>query len=87
MPQTSAGAKLIRMQIAIALATVPATFGTAVACVLAGNHLISYWWLAVTLGSAGVPLAVFLRMQRYARQASGARPGPPGGRTAGLTPR
>jgi len=87
MPRTpaSAAAKLIRMQVAFALAAAPATFGTAVICVLASNHLVSYWWLALTLGWAGVPLAVFLRMDRSARQVRAARPF--GDRTAGLAPR
>jgi hypothetical protein len=86
MPRTpaSAAAKLIRMQVAFALAA-PATFGTAVICVLASNHLVSYWWLALTLGWAGVPLAVFPRMDRSARQVRAARPF--GDRTAGLSPR
>ena len=78
MPRTpaSAAVKLIRTQVAFAMTAAPATLGTAVICVLAGNHLVSYWWLALTLGSAGVPLALFLRMQHYARAA----------RPAGLTP-
>jgi hypothetical protein len=87
MPRTpaSAAVKLIRMQVAFALAAAPAAFGTAIICVLAGNHLVSYWWLALTLGWAGVPLALFLRMQRYARRVHAARPH--GDRAAGLTPR
>lgn len=86
MPGTSpsVGAKLARMQIVFALAAVPATFGTAVVCVLGINHFISYWWLALCLGWAVIPLSVFLHVQRYLRRVRSGRP--PGDRAAGLAP-
>jgi hypothetical protein len=69
MPQSPASAaELIRMQVAFALAAVPATFGTAAVCVLVGYHLASYWRLALVLAWACVPLSLFLRMQRCARR-------------------
>jgi hypothetical protein len=85
MPRTppSAAAKLIRMQVAFALAAAPATFGTAVVLALGSRHLISYWWLALTLGWNVVPLSVYLRMQRFASRVRSARL--PGDRAAGLT--
>jgi hypothetical protein len=82
MPQTPApaAAKLIRTQIAFAVTAAPVTFGTAVICGLASTHLTSYWWLALSLGWAGVPLTIFVRMRRYARRLArvngGGRPSP-----------
>jgi hypothetical protein len=70
MPQTpaSAGVKLNQMYIAFAFAVAPVTFGSAIVCVLAGKHIISYWWLALTLGWAIVPLAVLARARRQAKR-------------------
>ena len=77
MTQTPASAevKLNQMYIAFAFAVAPVTFGSAIVCVLAGKHIISYWWLALTLGWAIVPLAVLARTRRCERQAQQARPG------------
>ena len=71
MPRTpaSAAAKLNLMFVAFAFAVAPVAFGSAAVCALAGNRLISYWWLALTLGWAVVPLAVLARGNRYQRQA------------------
>jgi hypothetical protein len=76
MPRTpaSAGVKLYQIYIAFAFAVTPVTFGSAIVCVLAGKHIISYWWLALTLGWAVVPLAVFARARRYERRAQQAQP-------------
>jgi hypothetical protein len=76
MPRTSASAwvKLNQMYIAFALALAPVTLGSLVVYVLAGNHLISCWWLALTLGWAIIPLAIRVRALRYARQVQSAQP-------------
>ena len=76
MTQTpaSAGVKLNQMYIAFAFAVAPVTFGSAIVCVLAGKHIISYWWLALTLGWAIVPLLVLARAHRYERQSQQAQP-------------
>jgi len=76
MPQTPASAevKLNQMYIAFAFAVAPVTFGSAIVCVLAGKHIISYWWLALTLGWAIVPLLVLARAHRYERQSQQAQP-------------
>jgi hypothetical protein len=66
--QASAGVKLARMHIALALTLAPALFGSMAVYLLARSHLISYWWLALTLGSAIIPLVIFVRSLRYARQ-------------------
>lgn len=74
MPRTpaSAAAKLNLMFIAFAFAAAPVALGSAAVCALAGNHLISYWWLALTLGWAVVPSAILTaatRCQRLGRAA------------------
>ena len=81
----SAAAKHNLMLILLALAAAPVTFGNAVAGALAVSHVISWWWLAVTLGWAAIPLAVFARSVRYARQSQAARLS--GGLAAGAGPR
>ena len=70
MPRTraSAGARLNQAHVAFAFAVTPVTLGTLVVCALAGSRLISYWWLALPLGWAIVPLAILVRACRYARQ-------------------
>ena len=75
MPPTpaSAAAKLNLMFIAFAFAVAPVAFGSAAVCALAGNRLISYWWLALTLGWAVVPSAIFTRANRCQRQARAAQ--------------
>lgn len=72
MPRTpaSAGGKLTLMSIAFGLALIPVTLGSPAVYVFASNHLISYWWLALTLGWAVVPLAILVRALRYARLAN-----------------
>jgi membrane protein YdbS with pleckstrin-like domain len=79
MPQTpsSAAVKLAQMHIAFAFALAPVTLGSLALYVLASNHLISYWWLAVTLGWVIVPLAILVRALRYARRIQAARPRQP----------
>ena len=76
MPRTPASAmvKLNQMYIAFAFAVAPVTFGSAIVCVLAGRHIISYWWLALTLGWAIVPLLVLGRALRCERQSQQAQP-------------
>ena len=76
MPRTpaSAGVKLSQMYIAFAFAVASVTFGSAIVCVLAGRHIISYWWLALTLGWAIVPLLVLGRALRCERQSQQAQP-------------
>ena len=78
MPRTpaTAGVRLARMYVAFAFALTPVTFGSVVVYILASNHLISYWWLALTVGWAIVPLAILVCALRYARPgaASSARP-------------
>jgi hypothetical protein len=69
----SAAAKLNLAFIAFAFAAAPVTFGSAAVCALAGNRLISYWWLALTLGWAVVPLAVLARADRCQRQVRAAQ--------------
>jgi hypothetical protein len=69
----SAAAKLNLMLIAFAFAAAPVAFGSAAVCALAGHRLISYWWLALTLGWAVVPSAVLTRANRYQRQVRAAR--------------
>jgi hypothetical protein len=66
MPRAPA-AKLNLMFIAFAFAAAPVAFGSAAACALADNRLISYWWLALTLGWAVVPSAVLTRASRCRR--------------------
>jgi hypothetical protein len=87
MPRTpaSAAAKLNLMLIAFAFAVAPAALGSAAVCALASNRLISYWWLALTLGWALVPSAILTRANRYQRQARTAQPGD--GRAAEPAPR
>ena len=77
MPRTpaSAGVKLNNMYIAFAFAVAPVTFGSAIVCVLAGKHIISYWWLALTLGWAIVPLAVLARARLRTPGAASPAPG------------
>jgi hypothetical protein len=70
----SAGAKLNLMLIAFAFTAFPVTFGSAIVCVLAGRRLISYWWLALTVGWAVVPLAVLLGAIGYQRRVRAAQP-------------
>ena len=69
MPRTPApaGVRLVRLHVAFAFALTPVTFGSLVVYVLASNHLISYWWLALTVGWGIVPLAILVRALRYAR--------------------
>jgi hypothetical protein len=69
MPGTPAatGAKHFHPHIAFAFAAAPTTYGSGVAYVLGSHHVISYWWLVLTLCWAVIPLAVFLGLQRYAR--------------------
>jgi hypothetical protein len=62
------------MHVAFAVAMTPVTLGSLVVYVLASNHLISYWWLAVALGWAIVPLAILVRARRYARRVQPAQP-------------
>jgi hypothetical protein len=86
MPQSPATApELVRMQVAFAQAAAPAAFGTTAVCVLAGNHLVSYWRPALVLAWACVPAGLSLRVQRCARRVRAARRS--GGRAAGLAPR
>jgi hypothetical protein len=66
-------AKLNLMFIAFAFAVAPVAFGSAAGCALAGHRLISYWWLALTLGWAVVPSAIFARANRYQRQVRAAQ--------------
>jgi hypothetical protein len=75
MPRTpaSVAARLNLMFIAFAFAAVPVTFGSAAVCALADNRLISYWWLALTLGWAVVPSAILTRANRYQRQVCAAQ--------------
>lgn len=74
MPRTPASAaRLNLMFIAFAFAAVPVTFGSAAVCALADNRLISYWWLALTLGWAVVPSAILTRANRYQRQVRAAQ--------------
>jgi hypothetical protein len=65
---TSDGARLTQLHMAFAFAVTPVTFGSLVIYVLASHHLISYWWLAFTLGWAIVPLGILLRSPRHARR-------------------
>lgn len=65
----SASVKLTRMSVAYGVALAPVGLGSAVVYVFASHHLISYWWLALTLGWAIVPLAILVRAVRYARRA------------------
>jgi hypothetical protein len=76
MPRTPASAAggLNLMFIAFAFASAPVALGSAAVCAVAGNRLISYWWLALTLGWAVVPSAILTRANRYQRQARAARP-------------
>ena len=69
MPRTPvpAGVRLLRMYVAFAFTLTPVTFGSLVVYTLAGNHLISYWWLALTVGWGIVPLVILVRGLRYAR--------------------
>lgn len=69
----SAAATLNLMYIVFAFAAAPVTFGSTAVCALAGNHLISYWWLALTFGWAVVPLAILTRANRLQRQMRTAR--------------
>jgi hypothetical protein len=69
----SAGVKLNQMYIAFAFAVAPVTFGSAIVCVLAVKHIISYWWLALTLGWAVVPSAILTRANGYQRQVRAAQ--------------
>ena len=62
-----AGVRLVRMHVAFAFVLTPVTFGSLVVYILASHHLISYWWLALTLGWGIVPLAILVRALRYAR--------------------
>lgn len=75
MPRTpaSAAAKLNLMFFAFAFAAAPVAFGSAAVCALAGNRLISYWWLALTLGWAVVPSAILTRANGYQRQVRAAQ--------------
>ena len=61
------GAKYLHSQTAFAFAAAPATYGSGVVYVLGSHHVISYWWLALALCCAALPLAVLLNMQRHAR--------------------
>ena len=74
MPRTpaSAAARLNSMFIAFAFAAAPVAFGSPAVRALVGNHLISYWRLALTLGWAVVPSAILTRANRYQRQARAA---------------
>jgi hypothetical protein len=76
MPRTPApaGVRLARMHVAFAFVLTPVTFGCLVVYVLASNHLISYWWFALTLGWGIVPLAILVRALRYARPVPPAQP-------------
>jgi hypothetical protein len=69
MPRTPAatGAKYVHTQIAFAFAAAPTTYGSGVVYVLGSHHVISYWWLALTLCWAAIPLAVLLSLQRHER--------------------
>jgi hypothetical protein len=73
-PPASAMVKLNQMLIAFAFALAPVIFGSLVVYLLASNHLISYWWLALTLGWAVIPLAILVRALRYARRVQPAQP-------------
>jgi hypothetical protein len=72
-PPATVGVKLNQMYIAFGFVLAPVTFGSAIVCVLAGKHIISYWWLALTLGWAIVPLLVFARARHCERQAEQAQ--------------
>lgn len=76
MPRTpvSAGVRLTWVQVAFAFALIPVTLGIPVVYVLASNHLISYRWLALTLGWAIVPRAILVPALRYARRVQPAQP-------------
>jgi hypothetical protein len=73
-PPASARVKLNRMYVAFAFALAPVTLGSLVVYVLASNHLISHWWLALTFGWAIVPLVILVRAHGYARRVHQARP-------------
>jgi len=68
----SAGVRLARLHIAFSFALTPVTFGSLVVYVLASQHMVSYWWLALTLGWAVVPLAILARVRDCAPAAKGA---------------
>ena len=77
-PDIRAGMALNRALIIFAVTLAPVTAGGAVIGELASRHVLGYWWLAVPLGCAAVPLAVLVAglaiARRLARDAA-ARPG------------
>ena len=74
MPRTPASAAGGLNLMFIAFAAALAAFGSAGVCAVAGNRLISYCRLALTLGWAVVPSAILTRANRCQRQARAARP-------------
>jgi hypothetical protein len=68
MPATPAavGDRYFHPHIAFAFAAAPAAYGSGVVYILGSHHVISYWWLALTLCLAVIPPAAFLGLQRYA---------------------
>jgi hypothetical protein len=77
-PDVRAGLALNRAWIIFAITLAPVTAAGAVIYLLARDRILGYWWLAVPLGSAAVPLAVLIAglgtARRLARD-TGARPG------------
>jgi hypothetical protein len=77
-PEVRAGAALNRTWIIFAASLAPVTAAVAVIYLLARDHILGYWWLAVPLGGAAVPLGVLIAglgaARRLARDTA-ARPG------------
>ena len=75
-PDIRAGMALNRALIIFAVTLAPVTAGGAVIGELASHHVLGYWWLAVPLGCAAVPLAVLVAGLAIARRlARTPRPG------------
>jgi hypothetical protein len=77
-PDVRVGAALNWVWIIFAVTLAPVTFGGAVIYLLARDHVLGYWWLALPLGGAVVPLAVLIAGPGTARRLvrdTTARPG------------
>lgn len=70
---SSPGVRYHRMHIWFAVASAPVTLGSGVVRILGVIHVISYWWLALTLGWVIVPAVLLFRMVRYGRRLDAAR--------------